>query len=86
MLSPGSAPGLRPRSFALGVCLAGLLFSASAPAHAAAFDHSVWDRILKTYVNELGEVDYRALKANRRDLDGYVRSLGEVSPTNKPEL
>ena len=53
---------------------------------AAGFNHSVWDRVLKTYVNEIGEVDYAALKANRKDLDEYIRMLGESSPVNRPEL
>jgi len=67
-------------------CLVSLLLSASAQARGAAFDHAIWDRILKTYANEIGEVDYRALKASRTDLDDYVRSLGEASPANRPDL
>lgn len=68
------------------ICLVTLLLGASAHARGAAFDHAIWDRVLKTYANEIGEVDYRALKANRKDLDDYVQSLGEASPANKPDL
>ena len=68
------------------VCLVLLLLGAAARASGASFDHAVWDAILKTYVNEIGEVDYRALKGNRKDLDDYVRSLGEASPDNRPDL
>ena len=55
------------------------------PLQSAPFDHALWDRLLKTYVSESGEVDYAALKADRADLDEYVRRLGESSPTNRPE-
>ena len=55
------------------------------PLQSAPFDHSLWDRLLKTYVSESGEVDYAALKADRVDLDEYVRQLGESSPANQPE-
>ena len=55
------------------------------PLQGTPFDHSVWDRLLKTYVSESGEVDYAALKADRADLDEYVSRLGESSPTNRPE-
>ena len=55
------------------------------PLQSASFDHSLWDRLLKTYVNQSGEVDYAALKADRTDLDEYVRRLGESSPANRSE-
>ncbi len=64
----------------------GLALLVSTSLSAAVFNHSVWDRVLKTYVNEIGEVDYAALKANRKDLDEYIRMLGESSPVNRPEL
>ena len=50
------------------------------------FDHSAWDRVLKAHVSAIGEVDYAAIKANRKDLDEYIRLLGEFSPVNRPEL
>ena len=55
------------------------------PLQSPSFDHSLWDRLLKTYVNQSGEVDYAALKADRTDLDEYVRRLGESSPANRSE-
>ena len=58
---------------------------AAGPLRAAGFDHGLWDRVLKAYVSEIGEVDYAALKAHRSDLDEYVRRLGEASPVNHPE-
>lgn len=53
---------------------------------AAAFDHSIWDRVLKAHVNRIGEVNYTAIKAQRADLDEYIRRLGEASPADRPEL
>jgi hypothetical protein len=50
------------------------------------FDPSAWDRVLKAYVSQIGEVDYGALKAHRQDLDAYVAALGAHSPVNRPEL
>src|SRR5712692_7747768 len=63
-----------------------LALLAGSLALAAPFDHSVWDRVLKAYVNEIGEVDYAALKAHRADLDEYIRLLAESSPENRPPL
>jgi hypothetical protein len=51
----------------------------------AGFDHASWDRALKRAVNEVGEVDYAALK-NDRDLLAYVAALRAASPENKKEL
>ena len=42
--------------------------------------HETWDRVVKKYVNAVGEVNYAALKTDRADLDTYVKWLGEVSP------
>ncbi len=64
----------------------GLVLLATTPLLGATFDHSAWDRVLKAYVNSIGEVDYSALKANRKDLDAYIQMLGESSPANRPEL
>jgi hypothetical protein len=50
---------------------------------AASFDHSAWDRVLKTAVNAIGEVDYAKLKGNR-DLEQYLRAIERVSPASEP--
>ncbi|MGE0634660.1 MAG: DUF547 domain-containing protein, partial [Pseudobdellovibrionaceae bacterium] len=45
-------------------------------------EHTMWDRILKRFVAELGPtsvVDYDTLKRNRRDFDLYVGSLETVT-------
>jgi hypothetical protein len=56
------------------------------PPVAAPFDHTSWDRVLKAYVNEIGEVDYAALKNYGKDLDAYVEVVGRASPVTRPEL
>lgn len=63
--------------------LLGLSLFASPPT---VFDHSSWDRILKAFVNDIGEVDYGRLKTNRKDLDDYALRLGESSPDNRRDL
>ncbi len=56
------------------------------PAWASGFDHTPLDRVLKTYVNVIGEVDYAALKKNSADLGRYVETLAATSPANRPHL
>ena len=64
--------------------LAVVLLLASGGVCEAAFDHSTWDRVLKAHVNDIGEVDYAALKANRGDLDLYIQQLAKSSPISDP--
>jgi hypothetical protein len=52
---------------------------------AAPFDHSGWDRILKQYVNGIGEVDYAALKKDRAGLDTYIDRIAEASPESRKD-
>lgn len=61
-----------------------VLWSSSLAADS--FDHSAWNRVLQAYVNQIGEVDYAALKKQRTELDSYLRLLGEASPDNRPAL
>lgn len=67
------------------VRLAFLALAAAIPGPAEVFDHSLWDGVLKAHVNAIGEVDYAALQADRKDLDEYIRRLGEASPESSPE-
>ena len=48
------------------------------------FTHALLDRALRTWVDSSGRVDYVGLAASRHDLDGYIDSIGAVSPRNKP--
>ena len=51
------------------------------PASGMSFDHSYSEltKILTTYVNEAGMVNYEKLKANRSALDSYLKSSGAVT-------
>jgi len=42
------------------------------------FDHSTWDRFLKQFVNERGEVNYQAVKADPSLLNQYLEALADV--------
>ena len=51
------------------------------PPSGTAVDHSVFDRLLKRYVDEDGWVNYRAWKdQDEKTLRNYLQSLGEVDP------
>lgn len=46
-------------------------------------DHSPWNELLQKYVNDKGEVNYRAWKASAEDhrkLDTYLNSLSSANP------
>lgn len=43
------------------------------------FDHSLWDQFLKKFVNEKGEVNYRAALGDPALLDGYLEKLKSFS-------
>ena len=43
------------------------------------FDYQDYARVLQTYVDDRGLVNYAGLQANREGLDRFNRSLGEVS-------
>ena len=53
---------------------------------ARTFDHSVYDQVLRRYVNAEGLVAYTALSTNRNGLDAYIDSLAHYSPDSKPGL
>lgn len=44
------------------------------------FDASEFDRVLQTYVNDEGKVDYRGLGTNRADLDHFLRRVSQAKP------
>ncbi len=58
---------------------AGILIGAAlvgAMAHAATFDHSVWDELLEKYVDSDGRVAYKRLKsADAPKLEAYLQSV-----------
>jgi hypothetical protein len=64
--------------------IAGFLFFASL-APAEPFDHSEWNAILRTRVNDIGEVDYAGLKASPEPLKRYIAALAAASPDSAPK-
>lgn len=48
------------------------------------FDHGALDKILATYVNDQGRVDYAGLQNNRAALDDYLKTLATASPQSFP--
>ena len=76
-----AAPGVGPARAAVPAPTA-----VTAPADSARFDHTLWDRLVSTYVDSTGRVAYRDLK--RRDgatLDSYLHSLTTARPDLWPE-
>ena len=45
-------------------------------------DHAAWDKILKTYVDANGDVDYKSLKDNREELQKYLKYLSGMQPND----
>ena len=62
-----------------------LLTACINPCAAQSFNHTSLDRVLQTFVDEQGRVNYSGLKANPADLNAYVDQLGRVSPASHPE-
>ena len=50
------------------------------------FDYAPLNRVLSSYVNSNGKVNYRKLKQNRADLDGMIEQIVRVSPDSAQEL
>jgi Protein of unknown function, DUF547 len=53
----------------------------SKPTETLAFDHTVWNDLLKKHVSATGKVNYKTFKADIALLDSYMRSLNESAPT-----
>lgn len=65
-------------SLAVLVCA---IFSFPAPAGAQQSDpYQSWARVLEKFVNDRGEVDFRALASARGDLDTFLEFVSRVSP------
>jgi len=46
-------------------------------------DHSLWDELLKKYVNDDGDVDYKGFKNNSEKLNNYITYLSKHVPSNE---
>jgi len=63
-----------------------VILAALAASPAAAFDHSPWNSLLKTYVDDQGRVAYRSLAANAEsELDGYLAAVAVANTTTMAE-
>lgn len=51
---------------------------------AGQLDHSLFDTLLKRYVNEQSRVDYAALKQQAAGLDAYLQHIAEPWPSGLP--
>ncbi|RIA08664.1 uncharacterized protein DUF547 [Flavobacteriaceae bacterium MAR_2010_72] len=49
----------------------------------AIIDHSAWDKLLKTYVADNGDVDYKGFKNNAVALNKYINYLASQVPTEQ---
>ena len=66
--------------------LAGLLLvSATTVAAQPSDPYERWARVLTSFVNEVGEVDFRALARERTDLDAFLDYVARVSPGATPD-
>ncbi len=52
----------------------------------ASFDYAPFERVLSSYVDEAGSVNYSGLKQNRADLDRIIQEMARASPSNAPQL
>lgn len=55
------------------------------PAPTAAAAHAAWARVLDSFVNERGEVDFEALARDRADLDRFVRHVAHTPLDGLPD-
>lgn len=71
---------------AMRAVIAVLLLAVSAVAHAAPGDaYMAWGRVLAKFVNERGEIDFRALASERSDLDAFLDHVARSSPRSAPD-
>ena len=50
------------------------------------FPHDSFNLVLQRFVNELGQVDYSALKKDPHDLDLYYQLVASYSPDSHPDM
>ncbi len=57
--------------------------AATAPAE---FTHALLEQVVSAHVDAAGNVDYKAIAADRATLDAYVAAVAAVSPAHDPKL
>lgn len=50
------------------------------------FSYDGYDKVVRTYVNDKGKVNYAGLKANLSELQKFIDQIAAIGPENKPEL
>lgn len=45
-----------------------------------------WEKVLATFVDTQGRIDFESLSNNSSDLESFVEAIGRVSPLSNPEL
>lgn len=58
------------------LCASGFTFASAKP------DHSIFDRLLSTYVNSAGKVNYKGMKMKMDTLDSYLKELIDAPPAS----
>jgi len=84
ILSMKKRPRCRWNRVVAAVVIGGLLLGireVGALSSPAGFDHQIWDRLLREYVDDEGRVDYQCLAAEgRSDLARYLDQVAAVDP------
>ena len=65
----------------LAIVASSLFLASTALADGAGTAVERYDAALKAHVNGAGLVNYKALKADSSDLDAYLQSVGDLTPT-----
>jgi hypothetical protein len=82
--SEGSGSLVVKKVFMMGLTFLALMLTFTIQA---SVDYTLWEEILKEYVNEHGEVDYAHLKNERAKLDQFLMGMAatDISNFNRPE-
>lgn len=61
--------------------LVGLLLLSAVGTNA---NETAWARVLSTYVNDAGQVDFTSLSNSTADLNKYIKFIGNIGPESHP--
>ncbi len=68
------------------ITLCSMLILSTTGAAQEGFSYEGYDKVVRTYVNDKGRVNYADLKANLAELQKFIDQIAAVGPENKPEL
>src|SRR5262245_37374378 len=63
-----------------------LLILSTMGAAQESFSYDGYDKVVRTYVNDKGKVNYDGLKENLSELQKFIDQIAAIGPENKPEL